>query len=156
MSEEEARAKAALDLLDQDDDMEDATGGASLRAGKTGTGSATGTDMLRRMFNNMANVSPAANLSGPDPPLVACVNGFPFAYDRVRAARQNSSKITQLGTLGGFKLLNLNGVGVGETGSFVVGGDQRLLGVQLIHDLEKKNQCYNNSGSWQPLLSGLR
>ena len=64
MSEEEAQAKAALDLLDQDDDMEDTSGGASVGAGKPDAGSATGTDMLRRMFNNMANLSPAANLSG--------------------------------------------------------------------------------------------
>ena len=136
MSEEEARAKAALDLLDQDDDMEDTSGGASASAAKLNAGSATGTDTLRRMFNNMANVSPAANLSGPDPPLVACGNGLPFAYDRVRAAMRNSSKITQLGSLGGFKRLNSNVAGAGGVSSFVVDGDQRLLGVQLIHDLE--------------------
>ena len=68
MSEEEARAKAALDLLDQDDDMECTSGGASAGAVKVNAGTATGTDTLRRMFNNMANVSPAANLSGPDNP----------------------------------------------------------------------------------------
>ena len=47
MSEEEARAKAALDLLNQDDDMEDTSGGVRMGAGKTGAGSATGTDILR-------------------------------------------------------------------------------------------------------------
>ena len=59
----------------------------------------------------MANVSPAANLSGLDPPLVACGTRLPFAYDRVRAAWWNNSKVTQLGSLGGFQQVNLNGMG---------------------------------------------
>ena len=128
---------AAMHLLDQEDE-----GTAGQPAGQSTSGQPTAEQLtagLNRMLSNMAKIGPPPTVTGSNPPLAEHSNSLPFAYNRVRAARRNAVRVTMLTGLGGINRVASDNAGnLTGGGSFVVGGDNRYLAVQHIHDIEKK------------------